>query len=112
MGRVSLPQLRPQLILHNIEAAENGGGSDKGKCHLVKHWVFGIKIVNLGVCVSSGLTQRANGYVTYSDEDAKSNHDQSNQNLGPRGSLVGECGIAHDKHGIDHGQLIGELHLI
>lgn len=58
------------------------------------------------------LTYRSGTRFAYSDEDAQSNHDCGNQKLGPRGSLVRECGIAHDEHGIDHGKLIGELHLI
>lgn len=108
--RISLPKLRPQLILHNIEAAENGGGSDKSKSHLMEHWVFRIKVVDLDTSVSSASTPRT--WCTYSDKDTKSNHDRGNQKLSPRGSLVGECGIAHDKDGINHGQLIGQLHLV
>ena len=50
--RVSLPKLRPKLMLHNIKAAEDGGCGDGGKCHLMEHWVFRIKIVNLGITVS------------------------------------------------------------
>lgn len=53
LGRFSLAQLRPQVFFHDVEAAEDGGGSEEAVRNLVEDRVLGNEVVDLNKGISA-----------------------------------------------------------
>ena len=79
----------------------------------MEDWVFGNEVVDLNnVSVNPEHTALRVEANANRDENRQPNQPRRNQGLHLCRPFVRERGKAHDAHGVYHGQLVGELHLI
>lgn len=97
-GKLAMPAQRrsfrrPQRRLHGVHAPDDDGGGQNGKHDLVEDRVAEVVVVGR-------------------DEDGEGDGEDGEQDAAARAASVGVDAVEHDAGGVDHGELVDELHWV